>query len=243
MKKESKVRQLLFSCWVSERKKGKTMLQKRQKKNSIRMFPKSPTRLLCVLNWEVEIPRGQWEVYCDVSETSRSGSLGLPKYFCLSTSNLGMFIDDNSHSPEYKLVNSASRQQMLLWLHCHFSLSRSAVSGSGFQILWPEPTVRAVFYILTYKYRHKKLKWKNHKIIPRWRYFGISFCLLFSLILLLVTIHWCLARDQLMGCVSSAVSRSRMYFFSFLIEADSVLISSKKQNENILRDIKYNQHN
>lgn len=142
-----------------------------------------------------------WQFYCDVPETLRSGSLGLHKYFCLSTSNLGMFVDNNSHSPEHKLVNSASLQQVLSWALCHFSLSFSVVSSSGFQILWPQPTVRAIFYILTHKYRHKNFKWKSHKIIPCWRYFDISFYLLFYLISLLVAIHWCLARDQLTRCV------------------------------------------
>ena len=78
----------------------------------------------------------------DISEQLRSGLLGLHKFFSLGTFNLWMFTDNNSHSPEYRLVSSAYNQQMLSWSHCYFSLSHFAVSGPSFEIFfffffWP----------------------------------------------------------------------------------------------------------
>lgn len=65
-------------------------------------------------------------------------------------------------------------------VHTSFRLSHSAVPGSGFHILWTQPTGRAMFYVLTQKHRHVKSTWKSHKIIPHpvlW-YF-LSFAILF----------------------------------------------------------------
>lgn len=94
--------------------------------------------------------RARLEFCWDAFQWLKSGFLGFHKFLCLRTFNLRMFIDNDSHSPEQKLVGPAYHQQMLSPSHCYFGHRHCAVSGSGFQIVWPQPT----FYILTHKNRH-----------------------------------------------------------------------------------------
>lgn len=93
--------------------------------------------------------RARLEFCWDSFQWLKSGFWELHKFLCLRTFNLRMFIDD-SHSSEQKLVRPAYCQQMLSPAHCDFGHRHCAVSGSGSQIVWPQPT----FYILIHKNRH-----------------------------------------------------------------------------------------
>ena len=116
----------------------------KKKKKPHKNVSRIPKQLVVFLNLRRSCNTKERSEFCwDISERLRSGLLGLRKFFCLGTFNLWMFTDNNNHSPEYKLVNSAYNQQMLSWSHCYFSLSHFAVSGPSFEIFffWPQASL------------------------------------------------------------------------------------------------------
>lgn len=114
----------LFSHWVSEGKKGNSCYRRDWKRVSQKCFSNT-NHTVVFLNLRRSWNTRERSEFCwDVFEWLRSSLLGLHKFFCLRTFNLWMFMDNNRHSPEHKLVNSAYRQQML---HDHSVILVSAI--------------------------------------------------------------------------------------------------------------------